>query len=153
MMSPHRSLFVLALLGLMLAPVTVAAQAMTYVQFMGAYGEDYGTATLTQTPKGVQIQAALKGLPPGEAVLRIHAVGACSPPFSSAGGTFEAAGEMSGFNIGPGGEASIERINNRVTLERGSGNSLLDGRGTSLIVHIRRSSNATMRMACGVIRP
>lgn len=152
-MSLHRKLFGLILLGLMLLPVVANARTMAYVQFMGAYGEDYGTATLTQTPKGVQIEASLKGLPPGEAVLRIHGVGACSPPFSSAGGAFEAAGEMPRVRIGPGGEASVALLNSLVTLERGSSNSLIDGRGTSLIVHVRRSSNATMRMACGVIRP
>ena len=149
----HRNLFGFVLLALLLAPVSANAQLMAYVQFMGGYGEDYGTATLTQTPKGVQIQAALKGLPPGEVVLRIHAVGACSPPFSSAGGAFEVAGEMPKVNIGTDGNASVDILNNRVTLERGSNNSLTDGRGTSLIVHARRGSNTTMRMACGVIRP
>jgi superoxide dismutase, Cu-Zn family len=152
-MTLHRSLTRLVVLGLMLASATADARSTAYVQFMGAYGEDYGTATLTQTPKGVQIHAVLKGLPPGEAVLRIHTVGACSPPFSSAGEALEAAGELPKVNIEPSGEASVEILNNRVTLERGSANSLIDGRGTALIVHVRRGSNTTMRMACGVIRP
>ena len=150
-MSIHRSVFGLVLLGLMLAPLIAGAKPVAYVQFVGAYGEDYGTATLTQTPRGVLIKAALKGLPPGEAVLRIHAVGACSPPFSSAGGAFEAAGEMPRINVS-GAETSVEILNTRVTLERGGDNSLIDGRGTALIVHVRRGSNSTMRMACGVVR-
>lgn len=152
-MSLHRTLCSLTLIVLLSIATGAHAQAKAYVQFVGAYGEDYGTATLTQTPKGVLIKTALKGLPAGEVALRIHAVGVCSPPFSSAGGSFEAAGEMPGIGIAPSGEASVELLNNRVTLERGSANSLIDGRGTALIVHVRRSSTATMRMACGVIRP
>ncbi|MDX5363812.1 MAG: superoxide dismutase family protein [Pseudazoarcus pumilus] len=150
-MKLHRTLSGLTLIALMSIASGAHAQAKAYVQFVGAYGEDYGTATLTQTPKGVLIKAALKGLPPGEAALRIHAVGACSPPFSSAGGAFEAAGEMPKIDIS-GAETSVEMLNNRVTLERGSANSLIDGRGTALIVHVRRGSNSTMRMACGVVR-
>lgn len=154
-MKIKRTLNGLALFALLQGASITHAQPTAYVQFVGAFGEDAGTATLTQTPKGVQIRAALKGLPPGEVVLRIHAVGACSPPFSSAGGRFEAARELPRIEVGLGGEATVEVLEDSVTLERGSANSLVDGRGTSLIVHVRRGgqgSNATLRMACGVIR-
>lgn len=154
-MTLKRTLIGLMLPALLLLPATAGARDTAYVQFVGAFGEDYGTATLTQTPKGVQIRAALKGLPPGEVILRIHAVGTCSPPFSSAGGRFEPASELPRIVVGPGGEAAVDLLEDTVTLERGSANSLVDGRGTSLIVHVRRggqNSSATLRMACGVIR-
>lgn len=154
-MTLQRTLIGLALSALLSLPFAAGARDTAYVQFVGAFGEDYGTATLTQTPKGVQIRAALKGLPPGDVVLRIHAVGACSPPFSSAGARFEPAGELPRIVVGPGGEAAVDVLAEAVTLERGSASSLVDGRGTALIVHVRRggqNSTATLRMACGVIR-
>lgn len=155
-MTTRRMLFGTALVLSTLMTHPAAARQEAYVQFMGAYGEDYGTATLSQTPNGVLIRTALKGLPSGEVGLRIHAVGQCTPPFSSAGGVFDPGGDMPNIVVSPIGEAALELLNNQVTLERGRPNSLIGGRGTALVVHVPRGgrgSDATIRMACGVIRP
>lgn len=158
--------------GLALAAPALAVQPAT-AKFMGANGEDHGSATLIQTPSGVLIQATLKGLPPGEKGFHIHAVGLCEPPFASAGGHFNPygkkhglmsadgphAGDMPNIHIGASGELTIEVLNTFVTLEDGKPNSLRGGKGTSLMVHAKHDDHASdpagdagPRIACGVIR-
>jgi len=51
--------------------------------------QDVGTVSLLQTPAGVLLKLSLKGMPPGEHAVHIHAVGKCEPPsFDSAGPHF-----------------------------------------------------------------
>lgn len=158
--------------SLALAAPAIAAQTAN-AQIKGANGEDHGTATFTQTPSGVLIKAQLKGLPPGEKGFHIHAVGECVPPFTSAGGHFNPggkkhglmspdgphAGDMPNIHVGASGELTIEVLNTFVTLETGKPNSLIGGKGTSLMVHAKHDDHASdpageagPRIACGVIR-
>jgi Cu-Zn family superoxide dismutase len=60
--------------------------------------------------------------------------------------------------VGDDGKLKIEVIATRVTLEKGAKNSLLEGEGTSLMIHEKPddevsdpAGNAGARIACGCI--
>ena len=85
-----RSLLLLA--GAILMGMQAFAQTTTTkarANFIDAKGDKVGTATLTQTPKGVRISVSVTGLPAGVHGIHIHTVGMCQGPnFASAGGHF-----------------------------------------------------------------
>lgn len=171
-MTSHHTLGALMLAaGLSLSPAFAAETASG--KFVGAKGEDLGTATLTQTPSGVLIRAELKGLPPGEKGFHIHGTGQCEPPFTSAGGHFNPtgkkhglqapdgphAGDMPNIHIPASGELTVDVLNTFVTLEPDRPNSLIGGKGTALMVHAGHDDHASdpagdagARIACAVIR-
>src|SRR4051812_18814889 len=138
-----------------------------------ADGKDAGNVTLTQTPRGVLLALAVKGLPPGEHAFHVHAVGKCEPPFDSAGGHFNPeskkhgmmaaegahAGDMPNLHIPAGGELMVEVLNTAVTLEKGKPNSVFDTDGSAIVIHAGKddystdpTGNAGGRIACGVVQ-
>jgi len=71
---------------------SLSAQAQTAkASLKDASGKDVGQVQLLQTPHGVLLKLALKGVPAGEHAFHVHAVGKCEPPFTSAGGHFNPA--------------------------------------------------------------
>ena len=153
-------------------PARAAEQAMA--QMHGLKGESLGTLRLSQTPAGVLIRGELSGLPAGSHAFHIHGTGKCEPPFASAGGHFNPthhahgfesamgghAGDMPNVTVPAAGKATIETVNDRVTLADGKPNSLLGGQGTAFVVHAGAddyhsdpAGNAGGRIACGVIAP
>jgi len=162
-----------ALAALLVAASALPAAAQTAkASLKTADGKDAGTAMLTQTPSGVLIALAVKGLPPGEHAFHVHAVGKCEPPFTSAGGHFNPAarkhglmamdgphaGDMPNLHIPASGELSVEVQNAAITLEKGKPNSVYGPNGTALVVHAGKddyktdpTGEAGGRIACGVI--
>jgi Cu-Zn family superoxide dismutase len=134
-------------------------------------GADVGTATLSQTKKGVQIQLSLKGLPPGERAFHVHEAGRCEPPFATAGGHFNPdkkkhgkvpggghAGDMPNITIGKDGTLNTSVVNEAITLAKGPPNSVFQSGGTAIVIHAGAddyksdpAGNAGDRIACGVI--
>jgi Cu-Zn family superoxide dismutase len=157
---------------LALTSLPVAAQSAKALLKSGE-GKDVGSAELTQTPAGVVIRLAVKGLPAGEHAFHVHGVGKCEPPFTSAGGHFNPsgkkhgmmaaegyhAGDMPNLHIPTSGEIVVEALNAAITLEKGKPNSLFGPDGTALIIHAGKddyktdpTGEAGGRIACGIIQ-
>ena len=64
------------------------AQQTAKAELKDAQGQSVGTVTLTDTPNGVLIHAALTNVPPGVHAFHIHQTGACEAPFTTAGAHF-----------------------------------------------------------------
>lgn len=163
---------VAAVAAMLLAAGTASGQAAK-VSLLGADGKETGMATFTQTPSGVLLKVAVKGLPAGEHALHVHAVGKCEPPFTSAGGHFNPdnkkhglmaadghhAGDMPNLTIPQSGELTAEVLNASITLDKGKPNSLFDADGSALVIHAGKddyktdpTGDAGGRIACGVIQ-
>jgi superoxide dismutase, Cu-Zn family len=168
-----RSPLIAAATGMLMAAFVAPALAQTaQTTLKDAAGKDVGTATLTQTPAGVLIALAVKGVPTGEHAFHVHTVGKCEPPFTSAGGHFNPAGhkhglmagaahagDMPNLHIPASGELSVEVLNTAVTLEKDKPNSVFKPDGTALVIHAGKddyqtdpTGNAGDRIACGVIQ-
>ena len=161
----------LAFTGLLLAAPSQAQTAKAALK--AADGKDVGGVSLTQTPHGVLLSLALKGLPAGERAFHVHAVGKCEPPFTSAGGHFNPgakkhgihvaeghhAGDMPNLHVPQSGELAVEILNAGITLEKGKPNSVFHEAGTAIVIHAGKddyksdpAGNAGDRIACGVIQ-
>lgn len=132
-----------------------------------------GTAILEEEDEGVNIHVEATKLPEGKHGFHIHEKGVCeSPDFESAGGHYNPedtnhgfddpdgphAGDLPNLEVDEDGSVYEDFVAEGVTLEEGEDNSLLDGDGTSLVIHADADDNKSQpsgdsgdRIACGVI--
>ena len=149
-------------------PAETGARAVAVMR--GADGAAMGKVDLTQGPNGVLVSADLHGLAPGPHGFHLHAVGACAPDFSAAGGHFDPdgighgfmnpdgihAGDLPNIYAGADGAARADYFTSKVALGGDSSASLFDSDGSAVIVHAGPDSygaepGAGDRVACGVI--
>jgi len=143
------------------------------VQLNNSDGETVGTAMLEEGEDGVNIRVEATNLPEGPHGFHIHEKAVCEEPdFESAGGHFNPedtnhgfddpdgphAGDLPNLEVGEDGSVNEDFVVEGVTLEKGKDNSLLDGDGTSLVIHADADDNKSQpsgdagdRIACGAI--
>lgn len=159
--------------ALLVAPALPASAQAASAALKNGDGKEVGSVNLTQTPHGVLIIVAVKGMPAGEHAFHIHAVGKCSPPFTSAGGHFnpdnkkhgamspqgQHAGDMPNLHIPQSGDLTAEVMNAAITLDKGKPNSVFDDDGSAVVIHAGSddyksdpAGDAGGRIACGVIQ-
>lgn len=134
-----------------------------------AAGTKLGHLMFEPAGDNTRIVGTLQGLPAGVHALHIHAIGQCTPPFTTAGPHFNPAnvphglataagghaGDLPNFTVGADGRVTIDVVA-RASL--GGENPIVDGDGAAIVVHEKAddertdpAGNAGARIACGVI--
>jgi len=173
-----RSTQFLIILLLALGTGSALAQGTPPPQAKGEFktltGESVGNVTMTQRPDGtVAISATVRGLPPGEHGIHIHAVGSCAPNFDAAGPHYNPmakqhglenpdgphAGDLPILTVRADGTGDFSAPTNRVTITPGP-MTIFDGDGSALVIHALTddqktdpSGNSDGRIACAVLQP
>ncbi len=142
-------------------------------RLLTAEGNSLGEVELLQVAAGTQVIVAVKGLPPGDYGLHIHAVGRCvGPDFASAGPHFNPAGRQHGrdnplgshdgdlpnITVDAGGAGALNHLVPGLRLADGA-TPVLDGDGAAVVLHGRPddyrtdpAGNAGPRFACAEFR-
>jgi Cu-Zn family superoxide dismutase len=128
-----------------------------------------GTVTFTEVADGVQVQAELAGLTPGNHGFHVHEFGDCSAPdASSAGGHFNPTGkphagpdalerhvgDMGNVEADASGKAKLDYVDHQISLTNDQQSVI----GRSVVVHAKAddlksqpAGDSGARIACGVI--
>lgn len=140
-------------------------------------GSPIGSVRFVQGATGVLLTVDVSGLSPGAHGIHLHAVGACTPDFKAAGGhinpdegvhgllnlerTADAQdnGDLPNLYAGADGIARAEFFTTLVTVEGGSMPSLLDGDGSTIVIHENPDDHESQpiggaggRVGCGIIQ-
>ena len=156
------------ILAMLFSVQSVSSAETAYAEMLNPDGESVGGIKLRQTPNGVLLHATLENLPEGAHAFHIHETGACTPPFTSAGGHFNPdgkkhgidaiggmhAGDMPNIHVPETGRLEIEVLNVLLKLDT----ALFDEDGSSIVIHegpddyeTDPAGAAGPRIACGVI--
>jgi superoxide dismutase, Cu-Zn family len=128
-----------------------------------------GTVTFTEVADGVQVQAEITGLTPGNHGFHVHEFGDCSAgDASSAGAHFNPTdkphagpdaterhvGDMGNVEVDASGKANLEYVDHQISLTNDQQSVI----GRSVVVHAKAddlksqpSGDSGARIACGVI--
>jgi len=128
-----------------------------------------GTVTFTEVADGVQVQAEITGLAPGNHGFHVHEFGDCSAPdASSAGAHFNPTskphagpdalerhvGDMGNVEADASGKAKLDYVDHQISLTNDQQSVI----GRSVVVHAKAddlksqpSGDSGARVACGVI--
>ena len=138
---------------------------MQHVDLRDAKGNSVGMAMISAGKSGgISIALDVKGLPPGDHAIHLHANGVCEPPFTSAGGHFNPgnkkhgmqnpeghhAGDMMNFTVARDGTSKTTVNNADVTMPTVGGLALVI-HATADDMKTDPSGNAGDRIACGVV--
>jgi Cu-Zn family superoxide dismutase len=112
-----------------------------------AAGDPVGVVHLNEKDGGVLVRAVVHGLPAGFHGFHVHAVGQCTPPFTSAGGHFnptstthgDHAGDMPSLLVNADGTGELRFMTDRFTVA-----DLFDADGSAIIVHAGRDNFANI---------
>jgi superoxide dismutase, Cu-Zn family len=146
---------------------------MLSTKLLTADGNSLGEVELLQMADGVQLIAQIKGLPPGDYAMHLHAVGRCAgPDFSSAGPHFNPeakqhgrenpmgahAGDLPNIIMTAGGGGDLNVMLPGLRLNDGTA-PLIDGDGAAVVLHAKPddyrsdpAGNAGSRIACGEVK-
>lgn len=159
----------MALIGGVLSLPLAAEPTFGESKMQDRNGNTVGAVLLSETPNGVLLHARLAGLPAGVHAFHLHEIGACEPPFDSAGGhlTAEEAnahgylredgphlGDMPNIHVPQTGHLEVEVMTRVSDMET----QVFDSDGAALVIHegaddyqSQPSGAAGPRIACGVI--
>ena len=152
------------------APDPVTASAV----IVDLQGDEIGFANLVQGPHGVMIHVRVSTLTPGKHGMHLHSHGVCDyqDAFQSAMGHVgmapgahglmnpdgPEAGDLPNIFVGADGIGETEIFTSLVSIGEGTGESLIDADGTSVVIHENADDHITQpiggsgaRVACGVI--
>lgn len=135
-------------------------------------GSSLGTVTFNQTPSGyLHLIVEMQGLPPGPHGFHVHETGSCEDDFKSAGGHYAGgkdhgvqaqngphAGDFPNVHVGQDGILKVEFFTERLSLDEGGQNPLMDADGSAVVIHGKQDDYASQpsgeagdRIACGVV--
>jgi superoxide dismutase, Cu-Zn family len=156
--------FLAVAVALGLSVIGLRAQ-MQHVDLKDAKGNSVGMAMISAGKSGgISIALDVKGLPPGDHAIHLHANGVCEPPFTSAGGHFNPGNKKHGMQ-NPEGHHAGDMMNFTVAKD-GTSKTTVDNAdvmmqtvgGLALVIHATAddmktdpSGNAGDRIACGVV--
>lgn len=150
------------------APLTASAKVIS------SSNESVGEARFEEEDNGVKVTVEVSGLPPGKHGMHIHEVGKCEgPDFGTAGGHFNPTlkehgkdnphghhlGDLPNLEVKEDGTATMTVFAEGLTLQKDAEHSIMDGEGTSIVIHENEDDYMTDptgesggRIACGVIQ-
>ncbi|OWW19946.1 superoxide dismutase family protein [Noviherbaspirillum denitrificans] len=132
------ALIAIASLAALSAPA-MAQNSSADAKLYNAAGNPVGKVRISQEGNGdVSIQAQVHDLPPGFHGFHVHAVGQCTPPFTSAGGHFDLtphthrdhSGDFPVLLVNADGTGQA-----RFNTDRFAVADLFDGDGSAIIIH------------------